>query len=70
MEPIAYADTELDEEAGDEEAKVRFWCVEQLRNLGLSATIAMAFAGRVDWHEIAALVGRGCPPELALEIVR
>jgi hypothetical protein len=70
MEPIAYADTELVDEASDEEAKVRVWRVEQLRNLGLSATIAMAFAGRVDWHEIAALVGRGCPPELALEIVR
>ena len=26
--------------------------------------------GRVDWHEIAALVARGCPPRRALEIAR
>jgi hypothetical protein len=32
--------------------------------------LSVAFAGLVDWHEIAALVARGCPPELALEIAR
>jgi hypothetical protein len=32
--------------------------------------IASAVASVVDWHEIARLVERGCPPELALEIVR
>ena len=54
----------------NEEAKVHSWRSEQLRNLGLSSAIAKRFAGLVDWHEIAALVARGCPPELALEIVR
>jgi hypothetical protein len=24
----------------------------------------------VDWHEVARLVEKGCPPELALEIAR
>jgi hypothetical protein len=69
MEPITYADTELFEDT-DEEAKVQFWRVEQLRKLGLSSRIARDVAGLVDWHEIAALVARGCPAELALEIVR
>ena len=32
--------------------------------------LAETFAGLIDWHEIAALVARGCPPNLALEIVR
>ena len=69
MEPITYADTELVEDT-NEEAKVQFWRVEQLRKLGLPSRIARDVAGLVDWHEIAALVARGCPPELALEIVR
>jgi hypothetical protein len=38
--------------------------------LGLPRALAETFAGLVDWHEIAALVARGCPPNLALEIVR
>jgi hypothetical protein len=44
--------------------------VEQLRRLGLPPALGERFAGLVDWHEVAALVGRGCPPELALEIAR
>jgi hypothetical protein len=28
------------------------------------------FADLVDWHAIADLVARGCPPTLALKIVR
>jgi len=33
--------------------------------------LAEAFAGRVDWHEVAGLVRRaGCPPLLAVEILR
>jgi hypothetical protein len=32
--------------------------------------MALAFADVVDWHDLAALVRRGCPPILALEIVR
>jgi hypothetical protein len=30
----------------------------------------MTFADLVDWHAIAELVERGCPPRLALEIAR
>jgi len=54
----------------DEEWTVQSWRAEQLRRLGLSHIVAETFAGLVDWHEIAALVARGCPPELALEIAR
>jgi hypothetical protein len=49
---------------------VHAWRVEQLWRLGLTRTVAEEFAGCVDWHEIAELVERGCPPKLALEIVR
>ena len=35
---------------------------------GLS-TRAEAVADHVDWHQVAALVRRGCPPRLALHIV-
>ena len=54
----------------DEEVLVHEWRIEQLQGLGLAAAIAERFAGLVDWHDIAALVERGCPPELAVEIVR
>ena len=70
MEPIVYSDTELADGMTDEEWTVQSWRAEQLRRLGLSHIVAETFAGLVDWHEIAALVRRGCPPELALEIVR
>jgi hypothetical protein len=32
--------------------------------------LADVVADHVDWHEIAALVQRGCAPRLALRIVR
>ena len=51
-----------------EEVRVRAWRVEQLEKLGLSTIIADAVADSVDWHEVAPLIDRGCPPELALEI--
>jgi hypothetical protein len=54
----------------DEDQLVLDWQVERLEQLGVSTIKASLFAGYVDWHEIAALVGRGCPPELAIEIVR
>jgi hypothetical protein len=41
---------------------------EQLQPLGLPRTFAEMFAERVDWHELAELVARGCPPALALEV--
>jgi hypothetical protein len=54
----------------DEELLVHAWRAEQLRRLGLHRVFAEAFADIVDWHALAKLVARGCPPELALEIVR
>jgi hypothetical protein len=32
--------------------------------------VAEAAAGHIDWHQMAALVQRGCPPWLALRILR
>jgi hypothetical protein len=58
------------EARNDEEVLVHEWRIEQLLSLGLTAKLAETFAGVVDWHDIAALVERGCTPELALEIVR
>ena len=53
----------------DEEILVHEWRAEQLQRLGLSRLIAEGFAGRVDWHDLATLVARGCSPELALDIL-
>jgi hypothetical protein len=69
-EPILISDAELVEDTTDEELLIHAWRVEQLRRLGFPRTLAEAFAGLVDWHEIAALVARGCPPGLAFEIAR
>ena len=54
----------------EEEALVHEWRAEQLAKLGVTRIVAQALAGLVDWHELAGLIDRGCPPELALEIVR
>ena len=70
MEPILMSDAELVEDTTDEELLIRTWRAEQLRRLGLSRIVAETFAGLVDWHEVAGLVARGCPPGLALEIAR
>jgi hypothetical protein len=70
MEPILISDEELVEDTTDEELLIHAWRAEQLRRLGLTRVLAETFAGLVDWHEIAALVARGCPPSLALEIAR
>jgi predicted component of type VI protein secretion system len=61
---------DIETEENEEEQLVHAWRVEQLVKLGLSNFIAHAVATFVDWHEIARLVEHGCPPELALEIVR
>jgi hypothetical protein len=45
------------------------WRVSRLRCLGIPAALAEAYAARTDWHQIARLVQRGCPPPLALRIV-
>jgi hypothetical protein len=69
METIAMSTAES-ENNKKEELRIHEWRVEQLQRVGVPRTLAFAFAGLVDWHEIAKLVERGCPPKLALEIVR
>jgi hypothetical protein len=54
----------------DEDLKVHDWRAHQLQRLGLPRMVAEAFAGTVDWHDVAALVGSGCPISLAVEIAR
>jgi hypothetical protein len=49
---------------------VHNWRVAQLTRLGIPRPLAEAVAADVDWHQVAALVRRGCPPRLALHIVR
>ena len=49
---------------------VRKWRAEQLRRLGVPSILAETFADDVDWHALSALIERGCPMGLALEIVR
>jgi hypothetical protein len=68
MEPSLISHTELPGDAADEELLIQAWRAEQLSRLGLSRILAETFADLVDWHDIAALVARGCPPKLALQI--
>jgi predicted component of type VI protein secretion system len=49
---------------------VHNWRVAQLVRLGIPALLAETAADHVDWHQVAKLVQRGCPPLLALRIVR
>ena len=58
------------EATGRDEILVHEWRVRQLTRLGIPGLLAEGAASRVDWHEIARLVQRGCPPLLALRIVR
>jgi hypothetical protein len=53
-----------------EESPVHNWRGSQLKRLGLSGSLAESYADRIDWHQIARLVKRGCSPQLALRIVR
>ena len=54
----------------DDELLVHEWRVTQLKRLGIPGALADAAADHVDWHQVAKLVHRGCPPRLALRIVR
>jgi hypothetical protein len=54
----------------DDELLVHKWRVTQLKRLGIPGPLADAAADHVDWHQVAKLVHRGCPPQLALRIVR
>jgi hypothetical protein len=49
---------------------VHEWRVARLARLGIPWPVAEAAAGHVDWHQMAALVQRGCPPWTALRILR
>ncbi len=46
------------------------WRVSRLKRCGIPSHLAEIYADNVDWHQVARLVGRGCPPLLALRIVR
>ena len=46
------------------------WRAARLARLGIPWPVAEAAAGHVDWHQMAALVQRGCPPGLAFRILR
>jgi hypothetical protein len=52
----------------EEESSVHEWRAAQLRRLGISWPLAEVEADRVDWHQVARLVRRGCSPRLALRI--
>jgi hypothetical protein len=45
---------------------VHKWRAAQLRRLGIPGPLAEAYAERLDWHQVAKLVQRGCPPRLAV----
>jgi hypothetical protein len=53
-----------------DESPVHNWRVSQLTRLGIPGPLAESYADRIDWHQIARLVKRGCPPQLALRILR
>jgi hypothetical protein len=53
---------------GCEQQLVHDWRVSQLTRLGIPAPLAEVYADRIDWHQIARLVQRGCPTQLALRI--
>ena len=51
-----------------EELLVHNWRVDRLTRLGVPGSLAEVYADRLDWHQIARLVPRGCLPRLALRI--
>jgi hypothetical protein len=52
-----------------EELLVHDWRVDRLTRLGVPGSLAEVYADRLDWHQVARLVQRGCPPQLALRII-
>ena len=65
MEPTAVGHDAIDHD----KSSVHRWRVSQLRRLGMPGPLAEIYADRIDWHQIARLVQRGCPLRLALRIV-
>jgi hypothetical protein len=71
MKPAGTGHAAGHHEADDhEERRVHEWRVSQLTHLGIPDSMAEADADHLDWHEIAKLVRHGCPPLLALRIIR
>jgi hypothetical protein len=65
MEPVITG-----HQAVDREELLIYNCrVAQLTRLGIPAPLAEVYADYLDWHQIARLIQRGCPPRLALRIV-
>jgi hypothetical protein len=61
--------TATGQQSMDREARsVHDWRVFQLMRLGIPGSLAELYADQIDWHQIARLVQRGCPPRLALRI--
>ena len=56
--------------ADEEELLVHSWRVARLTQLGIPRAVAVVEADRLEWHQVARLVQRGCPPRLALRITR
>ena len=56
--------------AEDEDLLVHDWRVARLAQFGIPLSLAEVYADRIDWHQVARLVQRGCPPRMALRIVR
>jgi hypothetical protein len=65
MEPAITGQRAVD----DEDLLVHNWRVTRLTRLGVPGSLAEVYADRLDWHQVARLVQRGCPPRLALRIV-
>jgi hypothetical protein len=57
------------EAIGHDKSPVHNWRVSQLTHLGVPEPLAEMYADHIDWHQVARLVRRGCPPWLALRIV-
>ena len=51
--------------------RIESWRLEELERAGYPTAVATELAGRhyVDLHRAIELVQRGCPPELALQIL-
>ncbi len=58
------------EAAGDEKLLAHNGRVARLTGLGIPGPLAEVNADHLDWHQVARLVQRGCPPRLALRIAR
>jgi hypothetical protein len=41
------------------------WRVERLAQFGVPESLAEVYADHIDWHQVARLVRRGCPPRLS-----